>query len=157
MIVPCFAALLAALRARRGVAAAEFALIAVPMVMLLIATYNIGIVVYERTLLAQAVRAGAQYALSFPTQTDSAVSAVKAALPTGLQSTAQATVVACHCTAGGTCASVSSGDLACDAVCGSLNDTYVHLCASLPAPALLDNDFLATLAAPSAKFVIRVQ
>lgn len=56
-------------RDARGVAAAEFALIAPILAALLFGVFNIGNLVYQQSVLQQALRAGGLYALSFPTQT----------------------------------------------------------------------------------------
>ena len=53
---------------RRGVAAAEFALIAPLMGMLFLGLFHVGNAVHEMLLLQQALRVGAAYAMSFPTQ-----------------------------------------------------------------------------------------
>ena len=53
---------------RRGIAAAELAMIAPVLVALLFGVYHIGNAVHEMLLLRQALRAGGLYALSFPTQ-----------------------------------------------------------------------------------------
>jgi Flp pilus assembly protein TadG len=55
---------------QRGVAALEFALIASALLILLLGGYDIGNAIQQRMLLQQALRAGGQYAMSFPTQTD---------------------------------------------------------------------------------------
>jgi Flp pilus assembly protein TadG len=75
----------------RGIAAAEFALIAPVMATLLLSTYDIGNAVQEQLQLEQALRAGGQYAMSFPTQTggltstnDGILLAVQQALPTNM-------------------------------------------------------------------------
>lgn len=74
---------------RRGVAAVEFALVATPMLILMLGVYDVANAVQERLLMQQALRAGGQYAISFPppvgdiTSSGAAavVSAVNQALP----------------------------------------------------------------------------
>jgi Flp pilus assembly protein TadG len=80
----------AARGARGGVAGAEFALVAPVFVLLLLSVYDIGNAVHQRLLLQQALSAGGQYAVSFPTQTgnlgstnDGILAAVQQALPAG--------------------------------------------------------------------------
>jgi Flp pilus assembly protein TadG len=68
---------------RRGVAAAEFAMVATVMLLFVLAIVDIGGSIQQRLVLQQAVRAAGQYAQSFPTQTDGIQKAVQAALPSG--------------------------------------------------------------------------
>ncbi|MGD0103354.1 MAG: TadE/TadG family type IV pilus assembly protein [Rhodopila sp.] len=73
-----------------GVAAAEFALIAPVLIAMMLSVYDIGNAVWQRLLLQQALRAGGQYAMSFPTQTSGITQVITASL-SGLT---QVTVVA---------------------------------------------------------------
>jgi Flp pilus assembly protein TadG len=75
-------------RERRGIAAVEFALISTAVLMLLLGGYDVASVVRIRMQLQQALRAGGQYAVSFPTQNGPATSpnngiilAIQQALP----------------------------------------------------------------------------
>ena len=71
----------AMLRDGRGIAAAEFALIAPVMLTMLFGVYDLGNAIQERLQLEQAVRAGGQFALSWPDQTGGIADAIQAALP----------------------------------------------------------------------------
>jgi Flp pilus assembly protein TadG len=92
----------------RGIAAAEFALIAPVMILLLFGLYDIGNAIQDRMQLQQALRAGGQFALSFPDQTTGTLSTtgfpsiqstVMAALPSNLASNVTVTALppACYC------------------------------------------------------------
>jgi Flp pilus assembly protein TadG len=68
---------------RRGVAALEFALVAPILLALLLSVYDIGGVIEQRLVLEQALRAGGQYALSFPDRTDGILAMIKQSYPSG--------------------------------------------------------------------------
>jgi Flp pilus assembly protein TadG len=80
-----------ALRDKHGVAALEFAIVAPVLIAMALSAYDIGNAVQQRMLLQQALRAGGQYAVSFPVQTNidgsldtnDIAQAVNQALPTG--------------------------------------------------------------------------
>jgi Flp pilus assembly pilin Flp len=76
---------------RQGVAAAEFALIAGVLLTLLIGAYDIGGAIQQNIRLAAAVRAGGQYAVSFPNRLMSA----DGCSPTSGDSPAAPTSAAC--------------------------------------------------------------
>lgn len=88
-------------RDRRGVAALEFSVIALFMVTLMLAAYDLGNAAQEQIQLQQAVRAGGQYAMSFPTDTAGIQSAVTNALPNGWN-LSSAPAIACYCLNPGT-------------------------------------------------------
>jgi Flp pilus assembly protein TadG len=151
-----------ALRANRaGVAAAEFALIAPVMVALLLGVYDIGNAIQQRLQLEQAVRAGAQYALSWPdelTSSESGVNSIQAAVSAALPSSwTNATVNAsyCHSSGDGTTTTSSQTSSSCPPTCGSASttETYVTICATNPSTPF----YFSAVAANSATYVVRVQ
>lgn len=163
----------ALLRDRRGVAAAEFSIVAVLMLVLAIAAYDIGGAVAQYMRLAEAVRAGGQYALSYPTQLTSASScpatslsspaaptsaacAMTQALPSGW--TDVTTSISCTCvgssstTTTTSCSSVSN--------CGSsATQRYVTLEASRAFSSILPPAIYAftPLSNTSVSYVVRIQ
>jgi Flp pilus assembly protein TadG len=151
-----------ALRSNRtGVAAAEFALIAPVMVALLLGVYDIGNAIQQRLQLEQAVRAGAQYALSWPDELTSSESgvvnsipaAVSAALPS---SWTNATVNASYCHSSGDGTQPTPVQTpSCPATCGpaSTTETYVTICATNPSTPF----YISAVAGNSATYVVRVQ
>jgi Flp pilus assembly protein TadG len=143
--------LVRALRSNRsGVAAAEFALIAPVMLILLLGVYDIGNAIQQRLQLEQAVRAGAQYALSWPDQ----ISGIKAAITAALPSSWNATVDANYCHSGTSPASSPASPSCPAATCsGSTTETLVTLCASTTSTAFL----FPSVAGNSVTYVIRVQ
>jgi Flp pilus assembly protein TadG len=117
---------------RRGVAAAEFAMIVPVFLIMLLATYDIGNYVLQQMQLQQALRAGGQYALSFPTQYSGMESAITAALPSGLQTTVtfpSSPTASCVCWSSG-----GSTPVACSASCasGTTKQSTLTLTAQLP-------------------------
>jgi Flp pilus assembly protein TadG len=70
------------LRDRRGMSALEFTIIGGLLMVALIAVVDLGNAAQQQILLQQALRAGGQYAMSFPTDTNGIQSTVTAALPT---------------------------------------------------------------------------
>lgn len=69
---------------RRGVAALEFAVIGLMMVTFLLAAYDFGNAAQQQIALQQAVKAGGEYALNYPTATSGGIqAAVTNALPDG--------------------------------------------------------------------------
>jgi Flp pilus assembly pilin Flp len=66
---------------RRGVAAAEFAMVATVLAIFVVAIVDIGGAIQQRMVLTQAARAVGQYAMSFPTQSAGIASALTHALP----------------------------------------------------------------------------
>jgi Flp pilus assembly protein TadG len=152
-----------ALRANRsGVAAAEFALIAPIVVTLLLGVYDIGNAIQQRLQLEQAVRAGAQYALSWPDNLSSlagGVYGIQGAIAAALPST-NATVNASYCHSGGdgtppTTSATSTTLCPPPATCGSesTTETYVMLCASNTSTPY----YFSSVAGNSATYVVRVQ
>lgn len=139
-------------RDRRGVAAAEFTLIASVMLTVLLGVYDVGNAVQERMQLEQALRAGAQYALSWPDQTSQIEAAISAALPanwTNASITVGAPVCYCWSSGGGEVAGLCSETCA----AGSTKRSYLTLSASNNATPLL----LSALTGNSATYVVRFQ
>jgi Flp pilus assembly protein TadG len=128
---------------QRGIAALEFALTGPVLVGLVLSAYDIGNAVQQRMMLQQALRAGGQYAISFPTQTEPSgsvdtnsgiVQAVIQALPAGWLTPQDMTVTFTP-----------------DA--GSGPPYYITISASRPFPALL----LTAIPATAGRYVVRVQ
>jgi Flp pilus assembly pilin Flp len=97
-------------RDRRGVAAAEFAIIGSAILFVVAGLFDIGTSVQERLVLQQALRAGGQYAQSFPNQTSGIIAAVQEALP--WTDVTPPTVTQCFCSQGSqpsNCASLCTG------------------------------------------------
>jgi Flp pilus assembly protein TadG len=92
------------------VAAAEFAMVAMALLVFVLAILDIGGAIYERLVLQQAARAGGQYAISFPTQQDGITKAIRSALPSGwTDATSSSTQCMCNeASQGGSCGSVCS-------------------------------------------------
>ena len=137
---------------RRGVAAAEFAVIATVLVTLLLGVYDIGNAVQERIQLEQVVRAGAQHALSWPDQTSGIETAMTAALPAAWTSaTVSASAPVCYCwsSAGGPTGT------SCTATCptGTTKRSYLTLTATNNATPFL----FSVLAGNTATYVVRFQ
>ncbi len=151
-----------ALRSNRtGVAAAEFALIAPVMVTLLLGVYDIGNAIQQRLQLEQAVRAGGQYALSWPdelTSSERGVNSIQQAVAAALPSSwTNATVNAsyCHSSGDGTTPTPIQTSPSCPATCGpgTTTETYVTICATNPSTPF----YVSVVAGNSATYVIRVQ
>ncbi|MGA3399360.1 MAG: TadE/TadG family type IV pilus assembly protein [Acetobacteraceae bacterium] len=137
---------------RRGIAATEFALIAPVMLTLLLGVYDVGNAIQERLQLEQAVRAGAQYALSWPDQTSGISAAISAALPPSWTSpTVTVSAPACWCWSSGGGATSTP----CSATCaeGSTKRSYVTLTATNNATPFL----FSAIAGNSATYVVRFQ
>lgn len=109
---------------RRGVAAAEFALVATALLIFVLAILDIGGAVYQRMVLQQAARAGGQYAISFPTQSAGIKSVIQSALPSAWTNvTSTATMCLCdQSDQGGSCGSV----------CGSGEGSYLVIALQRP-------------------------
>jgi Flp pilus assembly protein TadG len=105
------------LRSRRGVAALEFALVVPVLILLLLATVDYGRAISQNIRLSNAVRAGAQYALSFPDDVAGINARVTAALG-GWTDVSVATE--CQCAGGSASAS------ACTQICTGIRVTTVR-------------------------------
>jgi Flp pilus assembly protein TadG len=139
----------------RGTAALEFALVASIVVTLLLAAFDIGIAMLQYAKLNAAVRAGGQYAITFPTDTSGIEAAVNAVLPGSMQASV---TIGCECSNGGggsPCGSVSGS---CSSCPSSTTQRYVHVASSLNASTWFTTPLAITpLSAPSACYVARVQ
>ncbi|GIX10925.1 TadE/TadG family type IV pilus assembly protein [Elioraea sp.] len=86
---------------RRGVAAAEFAVIAPVMVLLLAGLVDLAGALQQTIRLESAARAGAQYAMSFPSDTAGITAATTSALGSA-DGTVSVVPAYCACPGGGT-------------------------------------------------------
>jgi Flp pilus assembly protein TadG len=142
----------AMLRDGRGIAAAEFALIAPVMLTMLFGVYDLGNAIQQRLQLEQAVRAGGQFALSWPDQTGGIAGAIKAALPaTWADATIAVGAPVCYCksSTNGTTASPCTDTCA----AGTTKQTFVTMTASNNASPFL----FTALTGNSATYVVEVQ
>lgn len=94
----------------RGIAAAEFAVIAPVMIMLLLGVYDFGNTIQQQLALQTAVYAGAMYGLQNPSNPTGVENAVTAALPSGWTLSSGPTVT---CSCAGTAATCSSLPTSC--------------------------------------------
>lgn len=121
-----------------------------PLMLLLFATFSIGLYVYEQMLLGQAVRAGAQYAISFPTEIDGIKGKIRAALPEPLnREMLEPVVTTCHCDGNGSGCALVCAD-------GAPQQTFVTISAALPAAPIVGSGFGA-IPPPAVSYVVRVQ
>jgi Flp pilus assembly protein TadG len=100
--------------ARRGSAAVEFALMAPVIAVILVGVADWGIAIEQRERLQTAARAGAQIALSRPTETTAIEAAVNSAAGslTGLNVSSSGIFCSCDGTAMGTCTDSCAGTIA---------------------------------------------
>jgi pilus assembly protein CpaE len=151
-LAPTAAAVRAFRNDRSGVAAAEFALIASFILTLMLGVYDVGNAIQQRLQLEQAVRAGAQYALSWPDQTSGISAAISAALPAGwTNATVSAGSPVCYCWSSGGGATASPCGNVCAA--GSTKRSYVTLSATNNSAPFL----LSAVAGNSVTYVVRFQ
>jgi Flp pilus assembly protein TadG len=139
----------AARRDQRGVAAAEFALIAPVVITLLLGGIDIATLVQIRLQLQGALRAGGQYALAFPTQTGGITAAVQQAMPATWTDVPTATLPLTGQSSCPTQATTPPGP-------GLSVPYYITLCASHPYAPLLGR-LLGSTFQNSVTYVIRVQ
>jgi Flp pilus assembly protein TadG len=105
------------LRSRRGIAALEFALVVPVLILLILATVDYGRAIAQSMRLSNAVRAGAQYALSFPDD----VAGINARVTGALGGWTDVSVATeCQCAGGTTSAT------ACTEVCSGIRVTTVR-------------------------------
>jgi Flp pilus assembly protein TadG len=115
-------------RCRRGTSAAEFAIIAPVMVLLLAAVADVGAAMQQSIRLETAARAGAQFAMSFPTNQAGIAGAAAASLGSaGTGATVVASAPFCACP--GATASVSCDGTPCS---GAAAGTYVSVTVTRP-------------------------
>jgi len=138
-----------------GSTALEFALVSGIVVTLLLAAFDIGIAMLQYAELNAAVRAGGQYAITFPTDTSGIQTAVNAVLPSSMPASV---TIGCECSNGGggsPCGSVSGS---CSSCPSGTTQRYVHVASSLNASTWFTTPLAITpLSAPSACYVARVQ
>lgn len=109
-------------RCRRAVAAAEFAVIAPVMVLLLAGLVDLAGAMQQTIRLENAARAGAQYAMSFPDDTAGIMAATTSALG-GADGTVSIVPAYCACPGGSTTAVACEGT-PCD---GAPSAVYVEI------------------------------
>ena len=138
-------------RDRRGVSALEFGLIGGLLATLLIGTWDIGNAAQQRIRLQEALRAAAEYARSFPTDTAGISGAVIGALPAGwADASVAAPVATCACwdSASGSVASST-----CTCPTGETLQRFLTLGVSRPFSAML----VKSITLVSASYVLRYQ
>ena len=96
------------LAARRGIAAAEFALLAPVALLLCLSAYDVGQAMWCTLQLETAARIGAQYAFANPTDSAGIATRVRAALPGWSGLTIATPAMACQCD-NGTAADCTTG------------------------------------------------
>ncbi len=86
-----------ALAGRRGIAAAEFALIAPVVILVFLSAYDVGRAMWRTLQLETAARVGAQYAFANPTDSAGIAARVQASLPGWGNLTIASPTMACRC------------------------------------------------------------
>lgn len=138
-------------RDRRGVSALEFGLIAGVLATILLSVWDIGNAMQQEIRLEQALRAAAQYAQSFPTDTAGITAAVTNAVPAGWSDVSVAAPSsACYCASSGSAAVASPG---CTCPSGETLERFLTLGASRPYSAAL----LTSITTLSGTYVLRYQ
>lgn len=79
---------------RRGVAAAEFALVSVIVATMMVGVLDFGLWIWQRMQLESALLSGAHYAQQFPSDTAGITSAIVSSIPPGLYNDGKTTVAA---------------------------------------------------------------
>ena len=136
---------------RRGIAAMEFAVIGIPMAMLLFAAADFGMAIWQRLAMQSAVAAGASFAQVFPTQSAEIIKRIRISLPDSLKdSTIDPPTISCDCGGGG--GTMSGG--ACSASCpAGSKRVFVTLSVSRDYSAF----HFTAITGNSAFYVVRVQ
>jgi Flp pilus assembly protein TadG len=149
------ARLRAALASRRGVAAIEFAAVLPVMVVVITGTYDLGNLVQMHMKLGDAVRAGGQYAMSYPLDNADIEAAVTASLPSAWRASASVNtpVMACYCWDSGGGSETTTDCTTPGCAAGESVERFVTVSASLPYAPLL----LRSYDVVNASFVARVQ
>jgi Flp pilus assembly protein TadG len=138
-------------RDRRGVSALEFALVAGILATILLGVWDLGNAAQQQIRMQEALRAAAQYALSFPTDSTGIRNAVTAALPSGWTNVSVSTPTSsCSCwsASGGTTTSST-----CSCPSGSTLQRFITLGVSRPFSPML----LSSITSVSARYAIRYQ
>jgi Flp pilus assembly protein TadG len=121
-------------RCRRGASAAEFGIIAPVMVLLVAGLADIGAAMQQAIRLENAARAGAQFAMSFPSNQAGIAAAAAAALGSaGAGATVVASAPFCACPGGG------DATVACEGTpcAGAPSGTYVTVTVTRPFSAIV--------------------
>jgi Flp pilus assembly protein TadG len=152
-----FRHLLSRLRhARRGVAAAEFALIVPIMVVCLVAVYDLGRALQQQIRLNQAVEAGGMFAIYFPRDSAGMSSVVSAAVSSWTNVTVATPSTACFCYNATTSVSTSvTCTFSTRTDCGgtSVFRRYISIGASRPVTPI----FFTTMTTTSVSHVVQAQ
>lgn len=138
-------------RDRRGISALEFGLVGGVLVVLVLSVWDLGSAAQQEIRLQEALRAAAQYASSFPTDTAGISNAVTNALPAGWADVSVATPTnscACWSSSGGTAASST-----CSCPTGTVLERMITLGVSRPFSPLL----IQSITSISASYVVRYQ
>lgn len=141
-------------RARRGIAAAEFALIAPIMVVCLVAVYDLGRALQQQIRLNQAVESGGMFAIYYPRDSAGMSSVVSAAVSSWTNVTVATPSVACFCYNTGSSISTSiSCTFSTRGTCGgtSVFRRYVSLGAARPVTPI----FFTTMTTTSVSHVVQ--
>jgi len=156
----CGRPLRAVLGDRRGIAATEFAIIGGVLLTLVLAAYDLGSAVQQSIRLTLAVRAGGQYAVSFPTDATGINAAFTNALPSYLQQTTTS-AIGCECVSGGAASSgacdLSATQASCDQCPAGTTERFVHVTASAPFSPFVAPFQFSAITSSSACYVARVQ
>ncbi len=136
---------------RRGISALEFGLIGGLLATLLLGAWDIGNAAQQQIRLHEALRAAAEYARSFPTDTTGITSAVSGALPGGwTDASVAAPVASCACW---NASSGSSASSTCTCPTGETLERFLTLGVSRPFSAML----FRSLTLVSSSYVLRYQ
>jgi Flp pilus assembly protein TadG len=134
---------------RRGAAAVEFALMTPIVTAAMVGVTDMGLAANEKMRLTNAARAGAQYALSNPTDTNGTQSAVQSAAP-GMSSVSVSLSKTCGCADG--------SSLTCGNTCNSgITRTYITVTASTTHTFLVSYPAFGSSIALSSSASIRIQ
>jgi Flp pilus assembly protein TadG len=143
-------------RARRGIAAVEFALIAPIMVVCLLAVYDLGRALQQQIRLNQALAAGGMFAIYYPRDSAGMANVVSAAVSSWTDVTVATPTTACYCYNAGTDASTSiSCTFTTQGSCTGSNvfRRYITLGASRPVTPI----FFSMMNTTSVQHVVQVQ
>lgn len=136
---------------RRGIAAAEFALIAPIMVVCLLAVYDLGRALQQQIRLNQAVEAGGLFAMSYPYNVTGITSVITQAVSTWTDVAVATPVSICQCWNSVTFSTVSVGCTT--SVCGgtSVLRNFISMGAQRPFQPI----FFTTLTNTSVNYVVQ--
>jgi len=143
-------------QSRRGIAAAEFALIAPIMVVCLVAVYDLGRALQQQIRLNQAVEAGGMFAIYFPANSAGMTSVVSAAVSswTNVSVATPSTTCFCYNTGTSVLASIACSFTSVNSCGGtSVFRRYISLGASRPVTPI----FFTTMTTTSVQHVVQAQ